>query len=111
MRINIGGSGSAEMSWTARNAGGEAGSGIVIYGWIESPAIEASIGDVAPAELVRSEIADIVHEFNNALGAIVAFAKLLTEDLDEGTPQRKFVDHILSASGRGRDLVRRIAKL
>ena len=50
----------------------------------------------------------VAHDFNNVLGGITGFAQFLVEDLAHLGEQRKFAERILTACGRGRDLVRQI---
>ena len=50
----------------------------------------------------------IAHDFNNMLAAILGYADLARQSVDAQHPARAYVDEIAAASGRARDLVRRI---
>ena len=50
----------------------------------------------------------IAHDFNNILAAIQGYASFLTEDLAEGSPERRFADQIMIATERAKLLVQQI---
>jgi signal transduction histidine kinase/ActR/RegA family two-component response regulator len=50
----------------------------------------------------------VAHDFNNILGAILGFARLLAQDLPGESLQHHFVKRILAASERGRELVEQV---
>ena len=50
----------------------------------------------------------IAHDFNNVLGAILGYAELGIEHTPAGTALRRYLDNILMAANRARDLVARI---
>jgi signal transduction histidine kinase/ActR/RegA family two-component response regulator len=50
----------------------------------------------------------IAHDFNNILGAILGFAGLLRDDLQDNPKERRFVQRILVACERGRELIGQI---
>jgi len=50
----------------------------------------------------------VAHDFNNILGAILCFARLLKDDLPEESADHGFVERILAACERGKDLVEQI---
>ena len=50
----------------------------------------------------------IAHDFNNLLAVILGNAELLRELLTDGTEEAELTDEVLSAAGRGADLVRRL---
>ncbi|MCD8566703.1 MAG: response regulator [Alphaproteobacteria bacterium] len=50
----------------------------------------------------------IAHDFNNVLAAINGYAEFLTEDLEEGTPQRGYAANILQAGLQARNVVDQI---
>ena len=50
----------------------------------------------------------IAHDFNNILGAILGFSGLLKDDLSDKPEQRRFVQRIVLACERGRDLIGQI---
>jgi signal transduction histidine kinase/ActR/RegA family two-component response regulator len=50
----------------------------------------------------------IAHDFNNILGAILGYGELAQQDAASGSAQRRYVDNIVLAANRARDLVARI---
>jgi len=50
----------------------------------------------------------IAHDFNNILGAILLNTELALQDLDEAAPGRLFLDRVIKAAYRARDLVKQI---
>jgi signal transduction histidine kinase/CheY-like chemotaxis protein len=50
----------------------------------------------------------IAHDFNNILGAILGYGELAQQDAAPGSAQRRYVDNIVLAANRARDLVARI---
>jgi signal transduction histidine kinase/CheY-like chemotaxis protein len=50
----------------------------------------------------------IAHDLNNILGAILGYGELAQHDAPPGSAQRRYVDNIVLAANRARDLVARI---
>ena len=50
----------------------------------------------------------IAHDFSNILSAIIGFSELVLKDLEGGNPTRRYLELILKAGMRGRDLTRQI---
>ena len=50
----------------------------------------------------------VAHDFNNLLAVILGYGDLLTDELEPGDQRREFVDMILGAGIRARDLVRQL---
>jgi signal transduction histidine kinase/ActR/RegA family two-component response regulator len=50
----------------------------------------------------------IAHDFNNILGAVLGYGELALEHTQAGTALRRYVDNIVLAANRARDLVARI---
>ncbi len=50
----------------------------------------------------------IAHDFNNILFPIVGFSEMIREDLPVGDPLHEYVDEILTATERARDLINQI---
>jgi signal transduction histidine kinase/ActR/RegA family two-component response regulator len=59
-------------------------------------------------EAIGTLAGGIAHDFNNILAAIIGFSEMIEEDLPEGSPSAPHIERVLSASKRGRDLVRQI---
>jgi hypothetical protein len=62
---------------------------------------EAQLEDARKLEAVGQLAGGIAHDFNNILGAILGFAGFLVQDLESGTPQRRFAERIATAGQRG----------
>jgi signal transduction histidine kinase/CheY-like chemotaxis protein len=50
----------------------------------------------------------IAHDFNNVLGAVLGYAELAGQQSGPGSLQRRYIDNIVVAANRARDLVARI---
>jgi signal transduction histidine kinase/ActR/RegA family two-component response regulator len=50
----------------------------------------------------------IAHDFNNILGAVLGYGELAVEQSAAGTPVRRYVENIVLAANRARELVARI---
>jgi len=50
----------------------------------------------------------IAHDFNNVLGAVLGYAELAGQQSGPGSLQRRYIDNIVIAANRARDLVARI---
>ena len=50
----------------------------------------------------------IAHDFNNVLGAVLGYGELASAHAPEGSAQRRYIDNIVLAANRARDLVARI---
>lgn len=59
-------------------------------------------------EAIGTLAGGVAHDFNNILGAIIGFSEMIEEDLPESDPSAANIRKVLSAAGRGRDLVKQI---
>ena len=50
----------------------------------------------------------IAHDFNNVLGAVLGYGELAAQNSTPGSAQRRYIDSIVVAASRARDLVARI---
>jgi signal transduction histidine kinase/ActR/RegA family two-component response regulator len=50
----------------------------------------------------------IAHDFNNVLGAVLGYGELALQHSAAGGPQRRYIDNIIVAANRARELVARI---
>lgn len=70
--------------------------------------LERQLEQARKLELVGQLAAGISHDFNNILSSILGFAGFLRDDIPAGTPQHGFVERIIGAGERARELVRQI---
>ena len=50
----------------------------------------------------------IAHDFNNMLGGIIAYGEMIFEEAPEGALRKRYAQNVLTAAGRGRELVEQI---
>jgi len=50
----------------------------------------------------------IAHDFNNVLGAVLGYGELASQHSPQGSAQQRYIDNIIVAANRARDLVARI---
>jgi predicted ATPase/signal transduction histidine kinase/ActR/RegA family two-component response regulator len=62
----------------------------------------------AKMEAVGRLAGGIAHDFNNILGAILGYGELAQHNLGEGSGVRRYVDQVMQAGARGKELVERI---
>jgi len=70
--------------------------------------IEAQLRQAQKMEAIGTLAGGIAHDFNNILGAIVGYADLATRNISEGDPISYYLEQILQAGYRARDLVKQI---
>jgi len=70
--------------------------------------LEAQLLRAGKMEAVGRLAGGIAHEFNNLLGSLFGYAGFLMEDLEPGTPQRRYAERINLVSHRAKDLVRQV---
>ncbi len=59
-------------------------------------------------EAIGTLAGGIAHDFNNILGAIIGFAEISCDDIDDAAPVKYNLEQILHSSMRARDVVRQI---
>jgi PAS domain S-box-containing protein len=99
------------FAWSARNAMTVPGiEGLLVSArdLTEFRRLESQLNDARRLQAIGALAGGIAHDINNVLGAILGFAKLLHEDLNEASTQRTYADRIVSASERGRDLIHQV---
>lgn len=69
------------------------------------------IGDVRRAGAIRNRTGDVVHDFNNLLGVIIANLDLMGEKLTDGSGTAALVHEALEAALRGAELTRQLLVL
>ena len=75
----------------------------------EKKELENNLRQSQKMETIGTLAGGIAHDFNNLLSAILGYAEIAREDVDNGRkPQEKYLDQILKAGNRAKDLVRQI---
>jgi len=59
-------------------------------------------------EAIGTLAGGIAHDFNNILSAIIGYSELARDDLSEGNPTIEYVEEVLKAGSRAKDLVKQI---
>jgi PAS domain S-box-containing protein len=70
--------------------------------------VEEQLRQAQKMEAMGTLAGGIAHNFNNILAGIIGFSEIVEEDLPEESPARRYMQRILSASFRGRDLLKQI---
>lgn len=70
--------------------------------------LEAQLCQTQKLEAIGTLAGGIAHDFNNMLSAILGFAELAIDDIPEESPVQHYLQHILTAGRRARDLVQQI---
>jgi PAS domain S-box-containing protein len=70
--------------------------------------LESRLRQAEKMEALGRFAGGIAHDFNNVLGGICGYGQMLFEETPEGSPLRRYAQHVLSAAARGRGLVEQI---
>jgi signal transduction histidine kinase/ActR/RegA family two-component response regulator len=70
--------------------------------------LERQLEQSRKLEALGQLAAGIAHDFNNALTIVLGYAGLLKNDIPAGTPQYRFVEHIVAGGERAQEFVRQI---
>jgi PAS domain S-box-containing protein len=74
----------------------------------ERKKLEERLRQSQKMEAIGTLAGGIAHDFNNILAGIIGFSEMIEEDLPEGSPLKGYINNVLKASFRGRDLVKQI---
>ncbi len=74
----------------------------------EKAHLEAQYQQAQKVESIGRLAGGVAHDLNNLLSPIIGYGEILLEDLDEDDTRRRFVDAMLSAGFKARDLVRQL---
>ncbi|MFC1524594.1 ATP-binding protein, partial [Thermodesulfobacteriota bacterium] len=70
--------------------------------------MEGQLRQVQKVEAIGTLAGGIAHDFNNILTAIIGYADMAKDDVPEDTETRDFLEQIMTAGNRARDLVEHI---
>ena len=70
--------------------------------------MEAQVREAQRLEAIGTLSGGIAHDFNNILAIILGNAELAIDDVGEGSPVRQNLNQLITASIRGRDLIKQI---
>lgn len=73
----------------------------------EQKRVEQQLQQAQKMEAIGTLSGGIAHDFNNILAAIIGFTELAVEDVGN-RPEKRFLENVLRAASRGKDLVRQI---
>jgi len=74
----------------------------------ETLRLETRLQQSAKTEAIGQLASGVAHDFNNILGAITGFAGFIAQDTATDSQNREFAHRILTAAGRGKDMVDQI---
>jgi PAS domain S-box-containing protein len=79
----------------------------ILIDMTEQKRVEQQLQQARKMEAIGTLSGGIAHDFNNILAAIMGFTELAIEDVAD-RPEKRFLENVLKAAARGRDLVRQI---
>ena len=74
----------------------------------ERSKLEERLQQAEKMEAIGRFASGIAHDFSNILGGILAYGEMLFDEAPENTPRKRYVQNVLTAATRGRDLVDQI---
>ncbi len=70
--------------------------------------LEGELRQAQKMEAIGTLAGGVAHDFNNILTAIIGYAQLTYLRVPKGSPEQNFLDQMLKASSRAKDLVKQI---
>jgi signal transduction histidine kinase/ActR/RegA family two-component response regulator len=70
--------------------------------------LREKLAEAQKTEAIGKIASGVAHDFNNIIGAIQSFARLIVYDLPCDSPDRKYAERIVTSTERASDLVRQI---
>ena len=87
----------------------EPGSFMIVFDNItERKALEADLRQAQKMEAIGQLAGGVAHDFNNMLAGILGSAELVREDLGDTHPSQQYIQSIMTAANRSRELVQQI---
>ena len=74
----------------------------------EKKKLEYQLAQAQKMEAIGTLAGGIAHDFNNILGAIVGYSEMALFRLADGSDERRYLEEVLQAAFRARDLVKQI---
>ncbi|MHC1743802.1 MAG: response regulator [Syntrophobacteraceae bacterium] len=74
----------------------------------EREKLEAQLREAQKLEAIGTLAGGIAHDFNNILAPIIGYTEIALEDTPAADPQRDFLEQVLKAANRAKELVRQI---
>lgn len=74
----------------------------------EKEQAEAALRKAQKMEALGVLAGGLAHDFNNILSAVIGFAELTRDHISEKSSERRYVDRIVEAGIRGRDIVKQM---
>jgi len=81
---------------------------VVFHNITERKRMETQLRQMQKMEAIGTLAGGIAHDFNNILSAVLGYTELALNEVDEGSPTQKYVEGVLVAGKRAKDLVRQI---
>ena len=74
----------------------------------EQSRLQAQLVQAQKMQAIGTLAGGIAHDFNNILGAVIGYAEMAREDSPKGAKAARYLDKVLEASDRARNLVKQI---
>src|ERR1700676_4208497 len=70
--------------------------------------LQAHFIEAQKMDVIGQLVSGVAHDFNNILAVIIGYSDLITTDLQQDSPLRKYIEEIRDASGRAAGLARQL---